>query len=200
MSQKTAVSLVKEFCDKERFSTPSYSIDSPVGPSHTPVFKGGFVYITEIGYVYITGEFTKKQEIKNALAEKALIKLQESKQKSQEEVNNEYINTLFLVDLDNCADLIPKISNMASKECQFRIFVSMSLNLKIEKTEHIEIYQASLPVSEMVDHMMTWYACKNLNMLLTKKNVIVISKDKGLNALVEILKQNNVKANYTNNF
>ncbi len=105
---------------------------------------------------------------------------------------------IYLVDYDNVAD-----TPLDTLDGEIHLFVSLSFNLKTKKMEQIreqgnvEIHQASAPLPELVDHMMTWYAARNYNKWM---RVTVVSRDSGLNALVEILKLNGIECVFFNDF
>ena len=105
---------------------------------------------------------------------------------------------VYLIDFDNCAD-----TDVKNLRGYIHIFLAKNFNMKSNKIKNIQnlpgvkIHQAKEPLPEIVDHMMTWYACENFKKIKDKE-VVVISKDFGLNALISILKQKDVNARLTN--
>jgi len=196
-------SRLNEFCHKSGFQTPIYLVGSPEGPPHKPVYKDCSVSIGEKTYDF-RNKSSSKKEMENMAAEEAL-KLMEDmvitetqKLVSHSAKTKKSCDRVYLVDFDNCAD-----TGLQDLGGEIHLFVAQNFNTKTKKMKavqnqpNVEIHRAEEPLPEMVDHMMTWFACENLKKIKNKE-VVVISRDSGLNALVALLKQKGVKAKIAN--
>lgn len=190
---------LNEFCHKSGFQTPIYLVGDPEGPTHSPVYRDCAVAVGDKKYEFRNKAGSKK-ELENLAAEETLKLLERAViEKTDELVSHsaktkKSFNRIYLIDFDNCADAC--LQNLGG---DIHIFVAKNFNVKtkkmkaIQRRPNVEIHQAEEPLPEMVDHMMTWYACENLKKIKNKE-VVVISRDSGLNALVAILKQKGIKA------
>lgn len=107
-------------------------------------------------------------------------------------------SNVYLIDYDNMAHAGKIIDTLDGK---VHLFVSFTFNtdkIPISLNSRIKIHKAHSPNREMVDHMMTWYACKNIKLLKHAK-VYIISKDTGMYSLVEILKHKKIDVEFISN-
>ncbi len=198
-------SKLSEYCQQNNLSFPVYTVESPTGPPHLPVFSSGSILIEgREKWSVDNREHRKRKDIEADLAKTALNSLQVSAlQVSALQVSaSPSINKLdpgtYLVDYDHNGHLQKLISIEADQMHLFEIFAGIAFNPSSlpSTNEWVHTHQATVPTSEMVDHMMTWWAARNLGMLQLMDQVIIVSNDKGMYSLVEILKSNNVKAVY----
>jgi hypothetical protein len=189
-------SKLNEWCQKNKLKLPVYKVENPNGPAHQCIYHKCTIEIGEIYSIEIEYNCSSKKEIENKASEivfEKLINLRSIKDSLNSSFKNERV---FLVDFDNSADI-----SIDSLNGEVVIFVSSTFNLNskkmklIKERNNIKIIQALHPLPEIVDHMMTWFACKNIEKL-KEKNVVIFSKDSGLNALVHILKDEGVQVNF----
>lgn len=199
LNNKMFKSKLSVFCQQGGFPTPIYLVGDPEGPPHTPVFKECTVTIGENDYKFSITSGSKK-ELENLAAEETLKILEDNviaktkKCVERSAKTKKKYDKVYLVDFDNSADV--DIKNLSG---EIHLFVAQTFNLKtkkmkgLQKRDNLEIHQAQEPLPEIVDHMMTWYACENLKKIRDKE-VIIVSRDSGLYALVSLLKQKQVNA------
>ena len=190
-------SQVNEICHKYKLSAPKYIIDPAKGPLNMPVFVSGNCTIENITLIIDNGNYNKRKDIEQALA-KLVVQYYSQKDIKSYYEGTSFINSIYLIDYDHNGHLKTLIE---SSNKLYEIFVGMSFNSSDlpKSTKNINIHQAKLPVSEMVDHMITWWCGCNLIKLQSYDNVYIVSKNKGLYPLYEILKENGVKISIMSN-
>jgi hypothetical protein len=193
---------LNEFCHKSSFQTPIYLVGNPEGLPHNPIYTDCTVGIGDKKYTF-RSKASSKKELENLAAEETLKILENmvithtEKLVSKSAKTKKFSNQIYLIDFDNCADI-----NLQNLSGEIHIFIAQNFNTRTKKMNtiknlpNVEIHQAEEPLPEMVDHMMTWYACENFKKI-KQKEVIVVSKDSGLYALVALLKQKAIKAKIT---
>lgn len=104
-------------------------------------------------------------------------------------------NNIYLIDFDNSANIKDRLNTING---EIHIFISFGFNEKSIPNFNGTIHKAFSPTPEMVDHMITWFSCKNLDRFIDKE-VIIISRDTGLNALREILHNEKIRVQFKAN-
>lgn len=184
-----------------------------VGPAHKPEFVGMNAVLFGKEYK-VEGSFPNKTALKQALAEKICAGLNGT---TTDEVIHQPSNhiepkiqwesipvttfvdpgfKIYLVDLDNQSRYLKSFIEMND---EIHLFAGMAQNRSvIPKAEHITVHYANKPVKEMVDHMITYWASRNLEELKSVDEVIICSTDAGLYALCCLLQDDGVNCKFQN--
>ena len=189
-------SILNLLCQQEKISFPIYNIGNPEGPSHSPIFRYGKITVGSYETIINNGEYKRSKELEKALAAKIIpcIKSQCSESKH----NSEPISTniLYIIDYDHNGHLKSKLINY---NCVIFAGVSFDDNALPKATNTLKVIKATSHGKDMVDHMITWWACENRTKLIKYDKVIVVSKDTGLSSVVHIMKENQIIAEYASN-
>lgn len=179
-------SQLNQHCQQTKLPSPRYEVAPPEGQSHEPTFPYCKVFIGDTS-ITVHGEFYSKREAEKHAAQIMLKRIQETQVSKEEKVDNS--NTIYIIDFDNSSGDKGKIPKL---NCEVHLFCAASTNLdKVPTAPNIQIHVADRLIPEYADHMITWYCARNLERL-QKYKIIIISKDKGLYAVSEILKLNKV--------
>lgn len=192
MSFKSDLSV---YCQKQQHPFPKYTTGYPVGPSNTPIFGQGSIVVGNNKVEITDGTYKKRKELEDALAEKMLTRLKGDETSKLETVPTPINNNLYLIDYDHNGHLKSSLEQGRFKAVIFAAVTFNSAHLPRE-TSSLKVVKATYPISEIVDHMMTWWACENQRELSQYDKVVVISKDKGLYSLVHILNCNGINAEF----
>lgn len=188
---------LNEYCQQNNLPMPIYSVGQLDGPSHAPIYKLVEVEIVGKGKFTINGHFSKKKEAEQEAAKNAIFKLHSDYLDNIiEEKYNCNPDTCLLVNFDHYPLLKNELIYKSNNGYMVHIFGSRSFNEKIlpSISNNLINHIAFSSTPEMVNYMMTWFACETLDTLKSYKKVILISKDKEVNALVEILKSKGIDA------
>lgn len=99
---------------------------------------------------------------------------------------------IYLIDFDNSAGIKDRLNTI---EGEIHLFISFVFNEKSIPSFNGTVHKAFSPTPEMVDHMMTWFSCKNIESFKGRE-VIIVSRDVGLNALRELLHNEGIKVEF----
>jgi hypothetical protein len=193
------VSLLNVWIQQKRLGvTPNYNLSDRLGESHNPFYESCTVSFGEYKFV-ANGKFTKIKDAKQAAAKEALRQL--SVIQVQTPLEDEVDEVIFLgvkpgcylFDADNVPIIDQQIQQLVSGRNEIHLFFSATKSFEFKKYEHLNLHPTKPLVPEMTDHCISWWVCEQRHRLVKEKTkVYIISRDKGMQAIVALGRESGV--------
>lgn len=183
---------------------PNYVMSERIGEPHSGYYESCSVYFNGWRFT-TTGRFTKHREAKQAAARQALISIGASVPKVEEvdEVDEVIVfrrrrngkeSACYLFDADNVSVTEQLLESLISDGNEVHLFYSVLKNdEQFRRYKEVHLHPTKAFIPEMSDHCISWWVCERKQTLSAEQTrVYIISKDKGMQAIVALAKESGV--------
>ena len=186
-------SILNRLCQQRGLPIPIYDIKDPQGPSHDPRFRYGRIQVGKYVVNIDDGNYKNLKDMEKRLAIEIYFIITTIEADVKVDID---LDVIYIIDYDHNGHLKSRLDQY---NCVIFVGVGFNNYSLPKNTDTLEVIKANDPGKDMVDHMMTWWACEHRDRLRKYKKVFVVSKDTSLSSLVHIMNDNQIKAKYLAN-